>query len=58
MNVRLSIYDLSGREIMTDNIMGESMQSFLIKQKMVKGYYLLTVADDEQFIVEKFKIIS
>lgn len=58
MKVRLGIYDLSGREILTDNIMGESMQSYIIKQKLTKGYYMLTVSDDEQFIVEKFKIVS
>lgn len=58
MQVRMTVYDISGKHIFSDDIMGEEKQDYSIKQKMVNGYYLLTINDGEQYIVEKFKIIN
>ena len=58
MYVKMTVYDISGKQVFFDNIIGEDKQNYSIKQKLARGFYLLTIDDGEQFIVEKFQIIG
>lgn len=58
MQVKMAVYNTSGKQILTEDIMGEDKYNYSIKQKLPKGSYLLTIDDGEQFIVEKFQIIG